>query len=638
MSGPAVHHIIAKEFLLKSLKIKYSDPTSMAYWDQMDTGKFAPIYHLGAQGPDFLFFNMNDWPSGGVVKSLAQHYWEIQEFMEDFVVKVKELVPVELWEAIDTLETLKKDAVERSATLSEIESLCNDVKNNIDGLKILVETKIKEYVTDSFDIFNELQHPLQHGQQYSEWWWFDILHYRRTGRYLGELLKNSSNYTPERAYALGYMTHYATDTVGHSFVNAISGGPFRTHAQRHKVVENHQDVWAFNHYINGEFITSNIAKHYIINDDPVSLPQNLKTFILQCINNVYYENGNPLYGKSLSEDDLDISYKCWLKWFTGSTNDHKLPHPKPYSLTAEIAEEWKKFTKNVGDIGDYVGNSLSGGGGLLGFLKALAALIAGPILLAGAAVDFLIGEITTIGAAPMRFFLSLTYEAIYNAYQNFRQGLVMNGFGFPSIAQLNHPFTRHMINSRYVDKFMHNANSLPAANSYPSTKFNLIGPESHLVYPFPIAGSLEIDKSAGFPNSYFPSDPSHYMTDSNLIFQKDKYDYYRRFTEINPNPDNLDSNFNKFSVEASEGGLGNAVNFSEALYAEYLEKGKEINFIDFNLDSDRGYGFKCWRKVTDTSFINKPVNDYKNTNVPIELDKKVPNTQTDIIDPDRSVL
>ena len=46
-----------------------------------------------------------------------------------------------------------------------------------------------------------------------------------------------------RAYALGYLTHLATDVTGHAVVNAISGGPFRTHWQRHHLVENHIDAY-----------------------------------------------------------------------------------------------------------------------------------------------------------------------------------------------------------------------------------------------------------------------------------------------------------------------------------------------------------------------------------------------------------
>ena len=43
------------------------------------------------------------------------------------------------------------------------------------------------------------------------------------------------------AFAMGYMTHVATDTVAHSFVNAQCGGPYRDHPQRHHLIENHID-------------------------------------------------------------------------------------------------------------------------------------------------------------------------------------------------------------------------------------------------------------------------------------------------------------------------------------------------------------------------------------------------------------
>ena len=43
------------------------------------------------------------------------------------------------------------------------------------------------------------------------------------------------------AFAVGWMSHCATDVTGHAFTNAKSGGPYRTHWQRHHLVENHMD-------------------------------------------------------------------------------------------------------------------------------------------------------------------------------------------------------------------------------------------------------------------------------------------------------------------------------------------------------------------------------------------------------------
>src|SRR5262249_55563244 len=47
--------------------------------------------------------------------------------------------------------------------------------------------------------------------------------------------------------ALGYLSHVASDTVAHAFVNQVAGGPFRVHWQRHHLVENHADAqWYLN--------------------------------------------------------------------------------------------------------------------------------------------------------------------------------------------------------------------------------------------------------------------------------------------------------------------------------------------------------------------------------------------------------
>jgi hypothetical protein len=636
MSGPAIHHIVARRFLEDSLKKNYVDAPSRQFWKQMDKGSFAAPFHLGAQGPDFLFFNTNDWPAGGAIKSLAQTYWEVEEFIEDLVQKIKDLIPPEIWQAIDALET----AVDRSATLSEIKQLALDVKKNIDALSAIIMSKIQEYVTDSVDLFSLLKHPQQDGQDFKEWWWFDTLHIRRTGRFMNELMRRSANYSLERSYTLGYLTHYSADVVGHPFVNAVAGGPYRTHAQRHKVVENFQDVWAFNKYTGGEFAQSKLSELYVIDGNPDKLPPRLNDFILSCIKGVYFQGNRPLYGKQIAPDDLDVAYRTWLIWFSKATNSVTLPPPKPYSITAEIVEEWDKFKNNVGDIAGYIGNSISGGGGILGLLKALAALILGPLALAAAAIDFILGEITTIAAAPIRFFLSLSYEALYNSYLNLRKGLVLNGFSFPLRNQLSDTKIQHMLRTNVTDAFGHNANSLPYANAYPARKFQPNNfPESHLVYPFSNPSSRELDTCTGFPEIYSTADASLYINGP-LAFDPNSYAYYKTFAENGTSgisPPNVTAQFNMFARKARSGGLGNAVGLSEELYRRHLTQNADMEFVDFSLDSDRGYAFKSWRKVKDNSLLNSPLND-ASTNVAVTTDSNVLNVVTDILYPDRSVL
>ncbi len=636
MSGPAIHHIVADEYL-NNLKKKYADRTSTLFWNSLDSGDFAPIYHLGAQGPDFLFFNMNDWPLGGAVKTVAQAYWDVQNFLEGLEKKVKDAVPDFLWDCIDALDK----AADRSVALSQIELLLHDIKRNIDAIQTDLNSWVTNYITDTYDLYNVIKHPQQSGQDYAEWWWFDTLHIRRTGSFLSELMNQSTHPSLERAYALGYLTHYATDTVGHPFVNIISGGPYRTHSQRHKVVENHQDVWAFSKYRNSEFVTSNLAKLYIINGNSNELPKNLKNYLLKCIKSVYYTDGIPLYGRDINSDDLDLAYKSWLIWFTKITNDAGLPLPKPYSLNGELAAVWDKFKTNVGDLADFIGDSLSRINSLWDFLKALAALIIGPILLAVAIIDFLLGQLTVLVTAPIRFLLSLSYEALYNAYTNFRQGLVLSGFAFPHRSRLGHYLVAHMVHSESLDLCSHNAQSLPLAKAYPASKYTGHVSGYHLVYPYPKLPNCELDTCEGCPKSYFSADPSWYMTDPALGFDPVHYEYYRQFVESDvgsSDENDIANRYRQFSQVVAQGGLGNAVAFSDALYSEYLMKGKLTEYIDFNLDSDRGYAFKCWRKVANINLLNSPITDYSRTNVPIENDKKVKNNQTDIIYPDRSIL
>lgn len=641
MSGPAIHHIVAKEYLDKVLKTKYTDPKSKAFWDEIEKGRYAPIYKLAAQGPDFLLFNMNDWPTGATGKALAQIYIEVEEFIEEFVQKLKEIIPDGVWVLISTLEAMEETAIERSALLSEISDLLKDVQNNIDALSKIVENKIEEYILKSVDVFEILTDPQQEGSAFSDWWWFDTLHKRRTGRFMKELLSRSAENSMERAFAIGYLTHYTTDTVGHAYVNAIAGGPYRTHMQRHKVAENHQDVWAYQRYIGGEFVQSKLAEEYIVDGNEDELPADLKKFILGCMQRAYYDGEKPLYGKEIKEEDLDIAYRLWLKWFKMATNDIELPEPKPYDLTEEVVEAWEKFENNISDIFNSIGSS--GNGGIWGFFEALAAIIAAPFLAAAAAVDFVLGELATLGAAPIRFLLSLSYEYLYDAFLNFRHGVVLTGLKFPTVEDLNFGPVKHLINTGVADRNGNNANSLPNAQAYPASKFKLKNAESesHLIYPIPAQVYPERDKVTGFPASYFGKTPDWYMTDANNKFDEMAYKFYKSFNESDiPNPDQVQVNdqFVSFSRAAINNGLGNSLQLSDYIYSEFLKIGNDCNPAEFNLDSDRGYAFKCWRKVSDTSLLNSPQNDYLNTNVGIEKDREVLNVKTDIIEPYGGVL
>ena len=89
-----------------------------------------------------------------------------------------------------------------------------------------------------------IDHPYRDGATEGDWWWFDAMHYRKTGKFTEAMLEATRDMSsPHHLYALGYLTHVAADTVGHAYVNLYCGGPYRSQAQRHKTGENFQDVF-----------------------------------------------------------------------------------------------------------------------------------------------------------------------------------------------------------------------------------------------------------------------------------------------------------------------------------------------------------------------------------------------------------
>lgn len=328
----------------------------------------------------------------------------------------------------------------------------------------------------------------------------------------------------------------------------------------------------------------------------------------------------------MNNDDLDDAYRLWLMWFRKSTNSLNLPKPEPYSFTTEIEEVWDTFMDNLEDIGGSIADGFSGNSGILGVLKAIATAILSPFLAAAAAIDALIGTITTVTVAPIRFFISLAYDELYNAYMNLHQAVVLNGFGFPYNYQLSNYLINHVFNSGFQDVLGNNAASI--SNIYPTKKFNKVQGlecESHLIYPIHGIATLEDDNSTGAPNSYYGSYFSKFMFGS-INFNRDHYEDFKKFVEKN-NLDTASTTNNKFINQfsvASSDVFGSAVNFSCILYQDYLNN-KKIS--DFNLDADRGIGYKAWRKVAHFDDIN----DAAKPHVAVSTDNLVHNIQTDIL-------
>jgi hypothetical protein len=90
----------------------------------------------------------------------------------------------------------------------------------------------------------------------------EFLRWHRTGAFARNLITGAAT-DQQRAFAHGWLCHVATSVTGEPFVNNIVGGPYRTHWWRNHLVRNFIDSWVF-----GFFNTANAS---ISGDNPTPL-------------------------------------------------------------------------------------------------------------------------------------------------------------------------------------------------------------------------------------------------------------------------------------------------------------------------------------------------------------------------------
>lgn len=75
----------------------------------------------------------------------------------------------------------------------------------------------------------------------------EFLRWHKTGAFARSLLHTAAN-EHQQAFALGWICHVASSLTGEPFVNNITGGPYRTHWWRNRLVGNFVDAWTFGFY------------------------------------------------------------------------------------------------------------------------------------------------------------------------------------------------------------------------------------------------------------------------------------------------------------------------------------------------------------------------------------------------------
>src|SRR6266550_3044224 len=253
------------------------DPGSLGQ-AMADWPKFAA---LGAIGPDIFFF-LQDYadpriPCDEIMLGLSlMYYLDDQGRLDDpydgLIAILAEIN--QTWAAILRL-IIKLDKIWQqflavwSATIGGILDKANQVIDDLTGgllselgdafteLKnALVAVGAEEILTEG-DIFSWFSLKMRLGYDEEAFLWSDMLHYRRTSlvpqrlfAHARQLLASDASLDREHgrqllAFTGGWVSHVGTDTIAHAFVNEQAGGPFRTHWQRHHLVENHLDAYNY---------------------------------------------------------------------------------------------------------------------------------------------------------------------------------------------------------------------------------------------------------------------------------------------------------------------------------------------------------------------------------------------------------
>jgi len=631
MPGPALHHLISDELRKKINSGNGLGETAdyASLQALLSDAKNLPYLFLGCQGPDFLFFNTKDWPAGPLGEGV-EIYYKVYDAIDDFKKQLSALVPQPIHDLLDAAGYAADVVVENSATLTQLQRLFEDMQAVVDALSASLIELIKSFISD-FNVYDALGHPYRDGQPKGEWWWFDALHYRKTARYATELLNNAPKDSPLHLYATGYLTHFTADTVGHPYVNINSGGPYRNHSQRHKTGENFQDVFNMSAFNTVDWNRSLLHKLYNFNydgttvpgpgdpdelpDPNTSLPDDLAKLIAKTINKVYTDGAadDNEYGRTLSPEDVNNAYRIWYRWLRSATDTGTLPLPVPYSLTAELEDVWNTAMNNLGNIGDFLEDAVDEAGSFsfLAIFIILAALIIAAVAAAAALIDAALGALTTLTTAGIRYTASLIYEQLYNAFQQFRLGVSLNGLAYPMQEHLNEPRFRQFKNTSFADPFGKVA--LDFKNELPKLQVQLqslgitdeilntiFSREKHLVYPpsAPVPDTIfaetknEPNPAMGAPDSYFNATSLHYAF-GNIPLNDNFID---KLADLAGDEAQLQAIITSERRDKRGPHLGNAMKLTEEVY-ERWENSEKIP--EFNLDADRGYAYTCWTQQGD---------------------------------------
>lgn len=592
MPGPIVH-LIVQQRLAEYLR-EIGGETGRKYGDLLKADPCSPYGGFGCMGPDYLFFSLKEY--GTPLDEFANFVFEVYDALEPLI----EFYEDHIEPVVQTIE----DAI-AAVDQALFQGLFGQLKDTADLLGATALNAAAVVVTKNIDLFYPFYPKVQQGAPEDDWYWIDFLHYRRTGRFASTMWHKAQGDDDLMRYVLGYANHIGTDVVGHAFVNAVTGGPYRTHWHRHKLVENWIDAYARNTYPDSQAVRSclNLTTddtyladaiagsyyHRLIEFPGGRLPDPLAKLIAESMRDTYSDIAHPVF---LDPADLDATYRLFLMWFARATSigdaQKPTPVPPPGAATATLVSDYASgFPSFPG------GGGSPGGGGfsIWGIFAAIAAFVKWLLDSVIYTLTWIITHAVDILTLPfvealalVKWLLYQVQKGIWEIYDNLRFMLVLGGYLFPEPRDLaKTPWGQAFINTNSVG-----LTGGPAAtfNLFPRKQesHGLGGPmEHHLLYP----GVLQ-----EMPHAEPAPLPFHGANPEAFISQGHGYDPAIEQLYNCIGPYGSTSQFTHFidSNTWTTPQFGSALYFSSRLISQRLD-----DLPNFNLDSDRGYAWKTWR-------------------------------------------
>jgi hypothetical protein len=594
-----IHHIVLKEAVTELFVSENPVAQDAAAIVQSEI----PCAIIGSVGPDLFFWG----PDYEIVDKLYKLYRNIADVVEIYNKVVEPIRAVK-----DAVGEPVEDLVETLApsTVDLIRHLLNEIEETADLFKSAIGTGIfagvlegANLLTDaagigslSHQFFQQFVPDLQNNENEDKWYWFDMLHYRYTGNFARNLV-SSANTSTQKAFAYGYLSHIAADVTGHPYVNQIVGSPYRLNVHRHVTAENYQDSWKYARFYNGESINQTLFSRLGL---PASLPNDVGDLLHSTFINTYSDVNHPkrLPGDGYyTREQIDITYDVFYKIlklmesmaverptepFSGVADiladalNRFSPPPDPpdtqssacgwddilsFGLTSSSRECYENFFEEVADWLSYLGELI------IWSLETLRNLI-----------DLLL---TLLLSIPISVLLAILYGIqllCYQIYRSARMVLSTNGFVMPEPDELNNSIARNLITTFL--NCTHNFKNFPSRGK-PVTN-NLVCPIDRTEQP--------VTAAAFHPDSIL-------STPDRFIFEEPFNEYGLRAYAISAeNPGQTRS------IQGDCLSIGNARDFTAWMIQNAHESNLsdeilKILYTNWNLDSDRGYGYRAWAGI-----------------------------------------